>query len=90
MHERPTEPLRIPELTDEQREQLLHNVAELHAAIGKFAQALWPQLQAAAKAFADLGRQLQDAGLIDADGKPTKRRARPAWQTPYGPPPRRR
>lgn len=90
MHERPTEPLRIPELTDEQREQLLRNVAEVHAAIAKFAQALIPQLKAAAQAFTDLGRQLQDAGLIDADGKPTKRPDRPAWLTPYGPPPRRR
>ncbi|MFD5266730.1 hypothetical protein [Streptomyces sp. NPDC058335] len=90
MHERPAEPLRVPELTDEQREQLLNNVAELHAAITKFAQALIPQLQAAAQAFVDFGRQLQDAGLIDADGKPIARPDRPAWASPYGPPPRRR
>ncbi|CAL9502616.1 hypothetical protein [Streptomyces sp. enrichment culture] len=78
-----------PNLTDEQREQLLRNVAELHAAFDRFARALWPQLEAAARAFAEIGRQLQDAGLIDADGKPTTRPDRPAWQTPYGPPQRR-
>ncbi|GGV68958.1 hypothetical protein GCM10010294_25230 [Streptomyces griseoloalbus] len=82
-----TEPL-APQLTEEQREQLLRNAAEVHAAIDRFARALIPQVQAAAKAFADLGRQLQDAGLIDADGKPT-RTDRPAWQTPYRPPQRR-
>lgn len=79
----------VPELTEEQREQLLRNVAEVHAAIDRFARALWPQIEAAAKAFAELGRQLQDAGLIDADGNPTARPDRPAWQSPYGPPQRR-
>jgi uncharacterized protein with von Willebrand factor type A (vWA) domain len=79
-----------PEITAEQREQLLRNVAETFAAIDRFARALWPQLEAAARAFAELGQQLQDAGLIDADGKPTARPDRPAWVSPYGPPPRRR
>ncbi|MER8219719.1 hypothetical protein ABTZ58_03795 [Streptomyces sp. NPDC094143] len=90
MHERPTEPLRVPELTDEQREQLLRNVAEVHAAINAFVQAVIPQVQAAARAFAQISAQLQRAGLLDADGKPTARPDRPAWQTPYGPPTRRR
>lgn len=89
MHERPTEPPRMPELTDEQREQLLRNVAKVHAAINAFARALIPQVQAAARAFVDLGQQLQQAGLLDADGQPTKRPDRPAWLSPYGPPQRR-
>lgn len=88
MHERPTEPL-VPHLTDEQREQLLRNVAEVYAAINTFAQALVPQVQAAARTFADLGRQLQQAGLLDEHGKPTARPDRPAWLSPYGPPRRR-
>ena len=93
-----------PDLTDEQREALLRNVAEVYAAFNRFARALRPQieaaartfaelgqqLQAAARTFAELGQQLQAAGLIDADGNPTQPRDRPAWQTPYGPATRRR
>ncbi|MCI4143033.1 hypothetical protein [Streptomyces sp. MMS20-AI2-20] len=78
------------DLADEQREQLLANVAHLYAAIDRFVAALRPQLEAAARAFADLGQQLHAAGLIDADGNPTARPDRPAWQSPYGPPTRRR
>ncbi|MGW2495865.1 hypothetical protein ACWCV2_15375 [Streptomyces pseudogriseolus] len=84
VHERPT-----VDLTDEQREQLLRNVAELHTALARFVEALRPQIEAAARAFADLGQQLRAAGLIDADGNPTARPDRPAWQSPYGPPRRR-
>jgi hypothetical protein len=80
----------MPELTDEQREQLLRNVAEVYAAINTFAQALIPQVQAAARAFAEIGQQLQRAGFLDEHGKPTKRPDRPAWLSPYGPPTRRR
>jgi uncharacterized protein with von Willebrand factor type A (vWA) domain len=80
----------MPELTDEQREQLLRNATEVYAAINAFARALLPQVQAAARAFVDLGRQLQDAGFLDENGKPTKRPDRPAWLSPYGPPTRRR
>lgn len=69
MHERPTEPLAL-ELTDEQREQLLRNVAQVFAAIDAFVQAVIPQAQAAGAAFAAIGRQLQDAGLLDEHGKP--------------------
>lgn len=88
MHERPTEPL-VPHLTDEQREQLLRNVAEVHAAINAFAEAVIPQVQAAARAVATIGRQLQQVGLLDEQGKPTARPDRPAWLSPYGPPQRR-
>jgi hypothetical protein len=79
-----------PDLTDEQREALLRNVAEVYAAFNRFARALRPQIEAAARTFAELGQQLQAAGLIDADGNPTQPRDRPAWQTPYGPATRRR
>lgn len=40
-----------------------------------------------------LGRAIQtmrEAGLVEDDGTPTKRPDRPAWQSPYGPPTRRR
>ncbi|MFJ9657593.1 hypothetical protein ACIRPR_06445 [Streptomyces griseoflavus] len=77
------------DLTDEQREQLLANVAQLHTALARYVEALRPQLEAIGRAFADLGQQLHAAGLIDADGNPT-RTDRPAWQSPYGPAPRRR
>jgi uncharacterized protein with von Willebrand factor type A (vWA) domain len=84
-----TAPNLTPDPTDEQREQLLRNVAELHAAVDTFARALIPQLKAAAEAFTELGRHLQDAGLLDADGK-FAAPDRPAWLSPYGPPQRRR
>jgi uncharacterized protein with von Willebrand factor type A (vWA) domain len=77
MHERPTE-------------QLLRNVTEVYAAINAFTRALIPQVQAAARAFNDLGQQLQRAGFLDEHGQATKRPDRPAWLSPYGPPTRRR
>lgn len=77
-----------PQLTDEQREALLHNVTEVYASFAKFAEALVPQVRAAAETFAELGRQLKAAGLLDEDGNPV-RPDRPAWQSPYGPPKRR-
>ncbi|WP_442803457.1 PDC sensor domain-containing protein [Streptomyces pseudogriseolus] len=75
--------------TDEQREQMLRDVAETYAAFDRFIRALRPQIQEAARAFQEIGQQLRAAGLIDADGNPTARPDRPAWQSPYGPPRRR-
>lgn len=78
-----------PDLTNEQREALLRNVAAVHAAISQFTAALVPQVRAAAEAFAEIGKQLRQAGLLDESGKPTSGPDRPAWQSPYGPPPGR-
>ena len=77
-----------PQLTDEQREQLLRSVANLAAEIRAFVEALVPAAQAAGQQFAQLANALQAAGYLDEKGKPIERPARPAWQSPYGPPPK--
>ncbi|MEQ4610657.1 hypothetical protein ABMX48_31590 [Streptomyces cavourensis] len=53
-------------------------------------------LRTATTAMAELARRIEQAsravrstGLVDETGK-VRRRNRPAWQSPYGPPPRRR
>lgn len=54
--------------------------------------ALQPMAEAAINTLKQLSEslaQLRQAGLCDNDGKPARRRDRPAWQTPYGPPRRR-
>ncbi|UUU21692.1 hypothetical protein [Streptomyces sp. DSM 40750] len=78
------------QITDEQREQLRQRSAELHAALAKFAESFAPVARAITESFAQLGRQLRESGLIDEDGQPVKPADRPAWQSPYGPPQRRR
>jgi hypothetical protein len=75
-----------PNLTDEEREQLLHTVATAAAELRKFVEAVLPAFQAAAEQAAQLFATLQNAGLIDEHGQPTKPTNRPAWQSPYGPP----
>ncbi|MGW4695180.1 hypothetical protein ACWEO1_22690 [Kitasatospora cineracea] len=83
----------VPVLTDEQRDAVLRTIAELgavaQAIATAFVQAVIPAVQAAAQQLAALHRQMQDAGLLDADGKPVRAADRPAWQSPYGPPTRR-
>ncbi|MBP5883153.1 hypothetical protein QBA57_28695 [Streptomyces scabiei] len=79
-----------PQLTDEQREQLLRSVAAVSAALQELVEACLPAVQAAAQQFAQITQALQAAGYLDEDGKPVKRPDRPAWQSPYGPAPRRR
>jgi hypothetical protein len=82
-----TQPL--VQVTDEQREQLLHAVADLHAAVRQFAEACVPMVQAFAQQFTQVTKALQEAGYLDEAGKPAERPDRPAWQSPYGPPTRR-
>ncbi|MEH0426611.1 hypothetical protein QBB34_09810 [Streptomyces stelliscabiei] len=79
-----------PQITDEQREQLLQRTAELHTALAKFAESFLPMARAIVDAYTQLGRQLRNAGLLDEEGQPVKPADRPAWQSPYGPAPRRR
>lgn len=84
----------MPEMTEEQREHLLRAFAEftahVQATIDAFVQAFMPTAQAVTEQFAQLQQALQHAGLLDADGRPTRTADRPAWQSPYGPPKRRR
>ncbi|MER5350616.1 hypothetical protein ABT093_09820 [Kitasatospora sp. NPDC002551] len=85
--------LTAPTITDEQREAALEQCARLVAHIQEITKAAMPALLAATEqlgtALGQVVRQLQDAGLLDANGKPTRPADRPAWQTPYGPPGRR-
>jgi hypothetical protein len=78
------------QLTDEQRKQLLNSVANVTAALRAFAEALVPAVQAMGQEFTQLVNALQAAGYLDEDGKPIEHPDRPAWQSPYGPAPRRR
>lgn len=58
-------------------------------AIAAFARALQPVAQAAAATLRQLDEALRAAGHRCPGGK-SGRRDRPAWQSPYGPPPRRK
>jgi hypothetical protein len=78
----------IPQLTDDQREQLLRSMASAHAAILQLAQACLPLIQTAADQFVLHTEALKQAGLLDEDGRPVPPTGRPAWQSPYGPPPK--
>jgi hypothetical protein len=62
-------------------------LAELFSA---FVRALQPVAEAAASVLRQLDAALRAAGHASSSGKPGRRRGRPAWQSPYGPPPRRK
>ncbi len=57
--------------------------------LAAFARALQPVVQAAAAVMRQLDEALRAAGHASSTGKPG-RRDRPAWQSPYGPPSRRK
>ncbi|MEU6929007.1 hypothetical protein AB0A05_07565 [Streptomyces sp. NPDC046374] len=61
-------------------------LAEALAPIRACMDALRPMAQAAAAAMAELGRALNQAAPVAR----AARADRPAWASPYGPPPRRR
>jgi hypothetical protein len=83
----------VADLTDQQREDLLRDLAALTAqcqtTVTAMFEALAPVARALAAQFAELQRALQGAGLLDEHGRPVRRTDRPAWQSPYGPPRRR-
>lgn len=70
-------------------EQLRAAVDQLRAALRAYVDAVAPAVRQMAEQFARLAAALREAGVVDHQGRPT-RRDRPAWQSPYGPPPRRR
>lgn len=65
-------------------------VREAHQAIRDFVEAMRPAIEEAGRWVAQAAEALRQAGVIDEDGKPVRRSDRPAWQSPYGPPNRRR
>ncbi|MFJ2567910.1 hypothetical protein ACIO02_34090 [Streptomyces sp. NPDC087568] len=80
--------------TIEQTAEMLARIRALHTGIVRaYVAAARPLMDEVARALAALTatmRNLQEAGVIDELGKPARRRDRPAWQSPYGPPARRR
>lgn len=63
-----------PQLTDEQREQLLRSVAAVSASVHELIQACVPIAQAAARQYAQITQALQAAGYLDENGKPIELR----------------
>lgn len=70
-------------------EQVRAAVEQMRTALRAWVEAVAPGVRALAEEFARLAEQLREAGVVDNQGRPV-RRNRPAWQSPYGPPPRRR
>jgi acyl-CoA reductase-like NAD-dependent aldehyde dehydrogenase len=70
-------------------EQVRAAVEQVRAALRAWAEAVAPSVRALVAEFARLAEHLREAGVVDDQGRPA-RRDRPAWQSPYGPPPRRR
>lgn len=72
-------------------------IASVAAAIRELHTAVTEHMRAAARALRPFMEQIKhthqallDAGLIDDQGTPTRPPDRPAWQSRYGPPTRRR
>ncbi|MFD5231001.1 hypothetical protein ACFWJ5_21175 [Streptomyces qaidamensis] len=70
-------------------EQVRAAIEQMRAAFRTWAEAVVPAVRALVAEFARLAEQLREAGVVDDQGRPAPR-DRPAWQSPYGPPPRRR
>ncbi|GAQ64080.1 hypothetical protein [Streptomyces scabiei] len=79
----------LVQLTDEQREEMLQRILTVTAEIRKIAELVAPAVIAAVTELNKAMQALREAGLLDEDFKPVKPADRPAWQSPYGPPPRR-
>jgi hypothetical protein len=75
------EPIVRIEAEQERRAQILR------AYMQAFTEAAKPAVEAAGRAFAELQQAMRQAAPPQA---PTRRRDRPAWQSPYGPARRRR
>lgn len=78
------------QLARAQAERARRAQAVMEAFVRAYTEAVKPAAEAASRAFAELARAVQQAGARDDHAKPAPRRDRPAWQTPYGPPRRRR
>lgn len=83
-----------PYTDDDLRDRIAHAVADrirevqdaMTDLMRAYAEAIRPVMEELGRAF----QTMRDAGLVEDDGKPTQRTDRPAWQSPYGPPKRRR
>ncbi|MFJ5156344.1 hypothetical protein ACIQCF_33250 [Streptomyces sp. NPDC088353] len=91
----PVAPTGMPQPTIEQAAETLARIRALHTGIFRtYAAAARPLMDELARALAALAatlRSLNEEGVLDEIGRPApRRRDRPAWQSPYGPPRRRR
>lgn len=78
------------QITDEQRDEMLERIVTVVAEIRMMAELVAPAVVAAVSQLNQALDGLREAGLLDEEYKPIKPADRPAWQSPYGPPPRRR
>lgn len=76
----------MPEPPPDQAEQLRAALNELAASWRK---TLGPVLEAVGRQLAAAAQAMCDADLVDEPGRRDRRADRPAWLSPYGPPPRR-
>ncbi|MGW2170379.1 hypothetical protein ACWC1C_07585 [Streptomyces sp. NPDC001705] len=74
----------------EARAAVAERAQELGRVVTDFMRALRPMAEAAAATLRQFAEALRTAGFTTPDNKPARRRDRPAWQSPYGPPPRRK
>lgn len=65
-------------------------IARLQRGLQAYAEAVTPRLAEVGRAMRQAFEQMQQAGVCDDHGRPLPPRDRPAWQSPYGPPQRRR
>lgn len=65
-------------------------IRELHTAVTAYMRVVARAIRPVMEQIKDTHQALVDAGLIDDQGTPTRPPDRPAWQSRYGPPTRRR
>ncbi|GGX99130.1 hypothetical protein [Streptomyces fructofermentans] len=85
------EPLALtPQITDEQRDAMLRRLISVATEFRRIAEVVAPAVAAAAAELHRTFEALKETGLVDSQGRPVPRAARPAWQSPHGPAHRRR
>ncbi|MGF1426446.1 hypothetical protein [Kitasatospora sp. LaBMicrA B282] len=83
-----TPPLRVPALTNEQRAAVESAVTEMMRQWAEILDQVRPMIEAMAAQMVQASRAMAD--FVAAYEEARQAAARPAWVSPYGPPPRRR
>lgn len=78
------------QMSDEERAAMFRRMVTVTAELRKIGEALAPAVAAAAAHLQQVFATLRETGVLDDEGRLVRRPDRPAWQSPYGPPPRRR
>ncbi|MEU9921904.1 hypothetical protein AB0H51_11505 [Streptomyces griseoluteus] len=74
---------------EHQQLDVAHIVEQHTAAIRAYMAVMRPKLEEASRLLVAAARAIREARIVDQDGRPLGP-DRPAWQSPYGPPRRRR